>query len=567
MNGAVHDDVTAHIMVNDDERPAPTPTPTSTEPDGRTPTETETAGPEADRVAVGETATLVPPPFPQRHGSMPRLAFVCAAIATVLAVLGLLGWVFDVEGLRQLVPGQIGIRANSAIGLGLAGVAWMVRGRLGAAIAVVPLGLALVSLFEYASSLSVGIDELFFDAPGDVDHPGRPSVATLICIAVVSLPRVCSGGGLRLRRICQGFGVVALVLAAVALLGYLYDVRTLYRSQSATTLPLHTALGTALLGLAVLASVDGGILTWVLRGRDAGAVLMRRLLPLAVVGLPLIGLGTLVARRIGWLEGVGTSIAIVIVLCALAVGYLSWVAARRIARVDRRREATLLELTELKDDLERQVVERAGQLERHGGHIAVLEDRQRIAADLHDIVIQRLFAAGMYLQGANHPGADPDVRARVSTAVEAMDVAIKDLRQSIFELGGGRSLMPIDITTAVDEICHEASRILGFSPDVLVDDPDFEAETVRDDLLAVLRESLANVARHAAASAVDVAVRAADGQVSLTITDNGKGMGVTTHNSGTRNMAERARQRGGDCTWANVEPSGTRVHWRVPAAT
>lgn len=81
----------------------------------------------------------------------------------------------------------------------------------------------------------------------------------------------------------------------------------------------------------------------------------------------------------------------------------------------------------------------------------------------------------------------------------------------------------------------------------------------------MLRESLANVARHAAATAVDVVVRSVDGQVALTIADNGKGMGETSYNSGTRNMAERARRRGGDCAWEPNGPAGTRVRWWVPA--
>ena len=289
------------------------------------------------------------------------------------------------------------------------------------------------------------------------------------------------------------------------------------------------------------------------------------MMPLALVGLPLLGFACLVARRHGVLNDVASTIAVLVVACALTLGYLAWIAARRIARADRRRERALRELTRFKDDLERQVVERAGQLERHGGHIAVLEDRQRIAADLHDIVIQRLFAAGMYLQGANHPGADAEVRDRINTAVEAMDIAIRDLRHSIFELGGGGTVVPVDLTTAVDDVCKESARILGFSPDVTVDDPDFEAETVRDDLLAVLRESLANVARHADATSVDVVVRALDRCVTLTVTDDGRGMGTVTHNSGTRNMADRARQLGGDCTWTNLEPTGTRVQWQVPA--
>ena len=513
----------------------------------------DTARPEAADSTVSGPASV--------QASMPRVALVCAGLTGVLALVALAGWVTGTAALRELVPGQIGVKANSAVGLLLVAVAWLAGRRVGTVLAGLALALGAATLAEYVFGVDLGIDQLLFDDPARSAHPGRSSVLTVLCIMLVALARVFAYRGHGRRS--QAVAFVALVIATVVLLGYLYDVRGLYSARPVTTVSLYTGLGTFLLAVAALAAVEGGIFTWAVRGTDAGAVLLRRLLPLALVGLPLIGLASLAARRASWLDDVASTVAVLIVVCGLAMGYLTWVAARRVAKIDRGRERAIRELVELKDDLERQVTERAGQLRRHGGHIAVLEDRQRIAADLHDIVIQRLFAAGMYLQGANHPGADPDVRDRINTAVEAMDIAIKDLRHSIFELGGG-SLAPVDITTAVDDVCKEATRILGFRPEVVVDDPDFEAETVRDDLLAVLRESLANVARHAAATAVDVTVRAADGEVSLCIADNGKGMGEPSYNSGTRNMAERARQRGGDCTWEPNEPSGTRVYWHVP---
>ncbi|SHF57727.1 Signal transduction histidine kinase [Jatrophihabitans endophyticus] len=499
----------------------------------------------------------------RRHGSMPHVTVACAGTAAALAVLALLGYVLDNDELRQLLPGQAWVKVDSAIGLLLLALSWLVPRRVGDGFAALAMLLGVVVVGEYVVGAGAGFDELLFDDPASAVHPGRPSALTLVCMIALALSRLLSFRGR--GRWGQLAAFVALVVAAVALLGYLYDVRSLYSARPVTTLSVHTALGSALLAGASLAAVDGGLLTWAARGSDAGALLVRRLLPLALIGLPLIGYVCLLAWRQGWLDDVATTLALLVVACALALGYISWFAARRVSRIDRRRENTLRELGELKEDLERQVVERAGQLERHGGHIAVLEDRQRIAADLHDIVIQRLFAAGMYLQGANHPGNSPDVRDRINTAVEAMDIAIKDLRHSIFELGGGRTVGPVDLTTAVDEICTESRRILGFLPDAIVDDPDYEAEAVRDDLMAVLRESLANVARHAGATAVDVVLRAGDGLISLTITDNGKGMGTPTHNSGTRNIAERARQRGGDCTWEAAEPSGTRVRWVVPA--
>ena len=195
----------------------------------------------------------------------------------------------------------------------------------------------------------------------------------------------------------------------------------------------------------------------------------------------------------------------------------------------------------------------------------MLEDRQRIAADLHDIVIQRLFAAGMFLQGGASMTADLETRHRLDTAVESMDAAIKDLRASIFELGGRREL-PTDITTAIDDICVESARVLGFMPDLIVDDPNYVADQVRDDILAVLREALANVARHAQARSVCVIVRSDESTISLSVTDDGIGMSGNGRASGTSNMLARAREHGGDCTWTPVEPHGTAVHWSLPVA-
>jgi signal transduction histidine kinase len=177
-------------------------------------------------------------------------------------------------------------------------------------------------------------------------------------------------------------------------------------------------------------------------------------------------------------------------------------------------------------------------------------------------VIQRLFAAGMSLQG----GPDDDeqvVRGRLDTAVEAMDAAIRDLRESIFELGGRRTLH-VDLTTAVDDICKDSARMLGFTPELTVDDPDLVADTVRDDLLAVVREALANVARHARASTVAVVLRADDSGVVLEVTDDGIGMVGSGRDSGTRNIVQRARAHGGDCSWTGVQPHGTRLRWSIP---
>jgi signal transduction histidine kinase len=242
---------------------------------------------------------------------------------------------------------------------------------------------------------------------------------------------------------------------------------------------------------------------------------------------------------------------------------VTWAAAVRLARIDRGRLTAIDDLTRLTDDLENQAQRRASQLEQGRAQLAILEDRHRIAADLHDVVIQRLFAAGMYLEGANAGVTDTKARERIDATVEAMDTAIKDLRASIFELGSSGD-GPVTLDSAVLKVCHETSRVLGSVPIVEITDLDGRAEPARDDILAVVREALSNVAKHASATRTKVILHASVRGVVLTVEDDGVGMGTPTRASGTANIRDRARRWGGTCVWQAVEPHGTRVVWEIP---
>lgn len=189
------------------------------------------------------------------------------------------------------------------------------------------------------------------------------------------------------------------------------------------------------------------------------------------------------------------------------------------------------------------------------------EDRDRIARDMHDHVIQRLFATGMSLQSAARTG-DEALKARLDVAVDELDAAIKDIRHTIFALHrapGSRSL-----TTEITTICRDASVTLGYPPDLrLSGRTDAVPEPVAADLLAVLREGLSNVARHAAASSVQVAVEV-DDFVTVTVLDDGRGVDPDGRRSGLDNLARRARNRGGSFSVDVREPTGTALVWRVP---
>jgi signal transduction histidine kinase len=215
--------------------------------------------------------------------------------------------------------------------------------------------------------------------------------------------------------------------------------------------------------------------------------------------------------------------------------------------------------------------------------LALAEDRERIARDLHDTIVQRLFATGLSLQGATALiQGDPATAAdRVQAAVDDLDLTIKHIRSAIFGLASVPEHHHGGVRSRVLELVAEAGRMLGFEPTVLFEGQVDSAtpEPVAADMLATLREGLSNAARHAHAGRVDVVVAIGDGEgdgaddgdgertaLLLRITDDGVGPPAPDQprGHGLDNMAERARRRGGTFAITAAEPKGTQITWRVP---
>jgi signal transduction histidine kinase len=204
---------------------------------------------------------------------------------------------------------------------------------------------------------------------------------------------------------------------------------------------------------------------------------------------------------------------------------------------------------------------------RGAEQLTLLQDRERIARDLHDLVIQRLYATGMSLQGVMPLIDRPEATERVSRAVDAMDETIKEIRSAIFALQVPRYAARAGLRERVRDVLQEMTELLGFAPALsLVGDlGDRLPEEAGDQLLVALREALSNAARHAGASRVEVTVAAGQDLV-LVVRDNGAGMGGTTRRSGLANLAERAERLGGRLSVGPAGDSGTELRWQVPLA-
>ena len=272
----------------------------------------------------------------------------------------------------------------------------------------------------------------------------------------------------------------------------------------------------------------------------AGAAVSR---PDGGVGVP--GLGAAMVRPVGDQQDFGRALV------------LAWAVdrAERFHAVDLAQPAGFVEQAALALQLARAREDRQ--------RLAVFEDRDRIGRDLHDLVIQRLFAVGLGLQGAARMAEAPELAARLEQAVDDLDDTIKDIRNTIFSLGSIETSG--DVQAEIARIVDRAAATLKFRPRLRFEGPvrTLVRPDLAPDLLAVLGEALSNASRHASASAVDVVVTVGD-EMELVVADDGRGLPPDVVESGLHNMRQRAERRGGALEIESSPDGGTRLRWVVP---
>jgi len=194
--------------------------------------------------------------------------------------------------------------------------------------------------------------------------------------------------------------------------------------------------------------------------------------------------------------------------------------------------------------------------------LARMEDHDRIAADLHDHVIQELFALGMGLQGLAGRTSRPEHAERINGYIDTIDKVIGRIRASIFQLEA-RPQDPPALQAELLELIEEHVAQLGFTPRVrLSGSPDAGMDAaLASDILAVAREALSNCARHAHATAAEISLAADDSLITLVVTDNGRGVGTPARSSGLASMRHRAERNGGTLQLTAPSGGGTQLTW------
>ena len=500
-----------------------------------------------------------------------RYVMLLSVLAGVVALAVIVGWYVQAPELVKFGSEMGAMRINTAVGVLLLAASLVRAAPWRAALAGLALLLMTIILVQYPTGVGLGIDELLVDDWVDppVDHPGRVTVNGALSIALLAVGVLTA----RWRRwVAELVTVLPIAVAVIAIYGYAFGTVQLYRFFELRPMAVHTAALLVVVGCAVWLSIPHSAAQWVAFGNDWGARLQRALVPVGIIILP----------AVAWLFQQGAengtynstlAFTLLVSMVALVVTLIGFLLGREAREFDTEQQLLVEELFRLNEQLEDRVRVRSVQINRQRTRLALLEERDRIARDLHDRVIQRIFAAGPAGRRARTYGAQ--VRGW-STAPRACSERASTAwpRSSTWPSAScatRSSSSPASTTTRTSSRCcrtsrSRASRILGFMPTVEAEGsigglpPDLVAQVA-----SVIQEALSNIARHARASSARVLLTGTDNDLTLTVSDDGIGLpDPLPRSSGISNLMNRARNLGGTATWTPNEPKGTVLTWRVP---
>jgi len=265
------------------------------------------------------------------------LSYYFSLFVTLIGCAVLLGWILHIPLLKSLFPGLVEMKVNTAFAFVCAGLSLFVFHRHRPEDRTLVRGLALAVLFiggltlsQYVFGWNLGIDELFFRDPvtDPSRFPGRMATPTALSFVLVSLALLVLSMP-ELRRIAQAMAVVAGSLGLLALLGYVYNVSSLYTLHQNNPMALHTALAFIVISLGILfAYPDRGYMR-LLTDSGAGGILIRRLLPLTIL-IPIVFGWLLLRAEYAGIQDEAITVALFAILTIITFSVLTWLSARQI---------------------------------------------------------------------------------------------------------------------------------------------------------------------------------------------------------------------------------------------
>lgn len=282
----------------------------------------------------------------------PRRASTAMAVTVgIVATTVLIGWVIESDTLVRVHPGLVSMKLNTALCLLLLAGSSLPHHPVRRWLPIAVLLITTTTLVEHASGIRLGIDELLVEdftyAPGG-NPPGQMAIATAVSLTLLALALLTQDRGA--TRAPQWLACLALGVGFTAILGYAYDVSSMYAVVAYSSVAVHTAVALVLLSFAVLARQEGGIVSWLSTADDPGALVGRWLIGLALVGIPLLGGIRLQGEVRGWYDG-RFGLALMVMSSTLVIVGASTLIGRRLSVTDRQRRQALLELSDLVESL------------------------------------------------------------------------------------------------------------------------------------------------------------------------------------------------------------------------
>ena len=322
-----------------------------------------------------------------------RFSGAAAITVIVVALLVLVGWVFDMEALTRVLPAWATMKVNAAIAFLCAGSSLLLQQdpsrqnlrRIGKLCAVLVLTIGTLTLFEYLFGWSLGLDEVFFKEQwkDGILYPGRMAPMTAFIFSLLGVALLLLGD--RFATAHQALALASLIPSGAGLIGYLYNANPLYKIGAYVSMAFHTAISFLILGFGILSARPASGFVTRASADDLGGVMLRKLLPRMAVLLVILGWVRLMGQRAGYYD-TDFGLSIMVLLSVLVLGILVWQNAGVLSRVDRKRLEADQALISLNRELEQRVEERNRELLRVNEKLqTAVHAREKTIAELQQM--------------------------------------------------------------------------------------------------------------------------------------------------------------------------------------